>query len=90
MDRISALRNIEESLARYEEGELSLPELERDVRGTVRTYATSFEDARAYRARGDAVADGMVVVAESRTAARKRVEELLSDPAAFEIEPVEE
>jgi hypothetical protein len=90
MDRISALRNIEESLARYEEGELSLPELERDVRGTVRTYATSFEDARAYRARGDAVADGMVVVAESRTAARERVEELLSDPAAFEIEPVEE
>ena len=90
MDRISTLRNIEESLARYEEGELSLPELEREVRGTVRTYATSFEDAQAYRARGDAVADGLVVVAESPTEAREQIEELLSEPAAFDVEPVEE
>jgi hypothetical protein len=90
MDRISTLRNIEESLARYEEGDLSLPELERDVRGAVRTYATSFEDARAYRARGDAAAEGLVVVAESPTEAREQIENLLSQPATFDVERVEE
>ena len=89
MDRISALRNVEEALARYEGGELSLPELEREVRGTLRTYATDFEDGGLYRARGDPVADGLVVVADSRRAARERVTELLSEPAEFELERVE-
>jgi hypothetical protein len=90
MDRISTLRNIEEALTRYEEGELSLPELEREVRGVLRTYATEFEDATAYRARGDPGADGLVVVATSPTAARERVDELLSEPASFEIERLDD
>jgi len=89
MDRISALRNVEDALARYEDGELALPELEREVRGVLRTYATAFEEATAYRARGEAPADGLVVVAQSPTAARERVEEL-AGPAEFEVERVEE
>ena len=89
MDRISALRNVEEALARYEGGELSLPELEREVRGTLRTYATDFEDGGLYRARGDTAADGLVVVADSRTEARKRVTDLLSEPASFDLELLE-
>jgi hypothetical protein len=88
MDRISTLRNIEDALARYEDGELQLPELEREVRGVLRTYATAFEDATAYRARGDPSADGLVVVADSPTEARERVEHLVDD-ASFEVEPVE-
>lgn len=91
MDRISALRNVEDALTRYEEGELSLPELERAVRGTLRTYATELGDGRLYRARGDeeGVADGLVVVADSRTEARERVTELLTEPERFDIEAIE-
>ena len=37
MDRISALRNVEEALAAFEDGECSLAELEADVRGVLRT-----------------------------------------------------
>jgi hypothetical protein len=88
MDRISTLRNIEDALARYEDGELQLPELEREVRGVLRTYATDFEDATAYRARGNPSADGLVVVADSRASAREQIEGLV-DAAAFEVEPVE-
>lgn len=90
MDRISTLRNIEDALGRYEAGELSLPELEREVRGTLRTYATGFDDGRLYRARGDPAADGIVVVARSQTEARERITELLSGSPSFEVEPVEE
>jgi len=89
MDRISALRNVEEALARYEAGELSLPDLEREVRGTLRTYATDFENGRLYRARGDPAANGLVVVAGSRADARKQLTSLLSEPAEFDIERVE-
>jgi len=89
MDRISALRNIEESLAAFEEDEQTLPELEREVRGILRTYATSFEDRRAYRASGGGRVDGLVVVASSRQAARERIRKLVSDPPAFDIEPVD-
>ena len=90
MDRISALRNVEDALARYEEGELSLPELERAVRGTLRTYATEFEDGRLYRARGNGVADGVVVVADSRVEARERVTDLLTESETFDIEAIEQ
>lgn len=90
MDRISALRNVEDALARYEAGELALPELEREVRATLRTYATAFDEASLYRARGDQPADGLVVVADSRTNARERVETLLSEPATFDLERVSE
>jgi hypothetical protein len=92
MDRISALRNVEDALSAYENGELRLPELEREVRGVLRTYATEFdEETTAYRARGEPPADGVVVVARSPTEARERVEEFLADPATtnFEVERVE-
>jgi hypothetical protein len=90
MDRIAALRRIEESLGEYEDGELLLPELEREVQGILRTYATEFdEETTAYRARGDQPADGLVVVATSRTQACERIEDLLSESVSFEVERIE-
>lgn len=90
MDRISALRNIEESLASYEDGDLTLPELERQIRGTVRTYATAFEDASAYRASGDPSVEGLVVVAASPTGAREQIVDLVDSAGTFEVERLEE
>jgi hypothetical protein len=92
MDRIAALRTIEDALTAYEQDELALPELERKVQGTLRTYATEFDtQTTAYRASGDPSADGLVVVAASRTAAREQIEELLTEPATtdFEVERIE-
>lgn len=90
MDRISTLRNIEDALTRYEEDDLALPELEREVRGILRTYATEFQpESRAYRARGDSSVDGLVVVATSRPEARENVESLVSEAGEFEVEPLE-
>ncbi|MDQ2073893.1 hypothetical protein ACODNH_10615 [Haloarcula sp. NS06] len=90
MDRISALRNIEEALAEFEAGSTSLSDLERDVRGTLRTYATEFEgDLQAYRARGGATVDGLVVLAPSEPAARERVQDLVADAGEFTIIAVE-
>ncbi|MFB6206164.1 MAG: hypothetical protein ABEJ05_06535 [Haloglomus sp.] len=76
MDRISALRNVEEALRDYENGECDLSTLERRVRGTVRTYATAFEtDARApYRVTGDT--ETVVVVASDPADARERAARL--------------
>ncbi len=92
MDRISALRNIEDALTAYENDEILLPELEGEIRGILRTYASEFdEETTAYRARGDPEADGLVVVAASPTEAREQIESFLSDPAAtrFDIERLE-
>ena len=90
MDRISALRNVEDALAAFEDGELSLSELEQDVRGVLRTYATDFEgDLEAFRARGDRRVEGMVVLATGPQQARERVRSLLeTDPPvdAFDVE----
>jgi hypothetical protein len=89
MDRISALRNIEEALADFEDGETDLATLEREVRGVLRTYATEFEGAlSAYRAAGGD-ADGLVVLASSSDEARGRVRELVDEPGRFEVAPVE-
>ncbi|WP_276273456.1 hypothetical protein [Haloarcula litorea] len=91
MDRISALRNIEDVLAAFEEGERSLSELEREVRGILRTYAADFEgDLRAYRASGDGAADGLVVLAASEPDARGRVRDLVDDPGQFSVAPADE
>lgn len=90
MDRISALRRIEESLTDYEEGEIPLPDLEREVRGVLRTYATSFEEeSAAYRASGPDRVQGLVVVAPSPGAAREQVRELVDEPVTFDVEPLE-
>ena len=88
MDRISALRNVEDALAGFEAGELTLPELEREVRGTLRTYATEFAEGHLYRARGDPAVDGVVVVAASQADARERIETVLSKQVAFDVEKV--
>lgn len=90
MDRISALRNVEEALARFENGECSLSELEADVRGVLRTYAADFEgELSAYRASGSDAVDGLVVLAASEPEARERVRELVDGAGAVDVTRVE-
>ena len=90
MDRISALRNIEDALATYERGETDLASLEREVQGVLRTFATEFEeDLAAYRASGSDRVDGLVVVAGSRREARERVRELVDRDADPTVERVD-
>ncbi|GGO03163.1 hypothetical protein [Haloarcula pellucida] len=90
MDRISALRNVEEALAAFEAGECSLSDLESDVRGVLRTYAADFEgDLQAYRASGDGPADGLVVLAASEPEARERVAELVAGSVTFSVSAVD-
>ena len=76
MDRISALRNVEDALADFEDGEASLGDVEDRVLGVLRTYATEFEDEAglsAYRATGDPAVEGVVVVAPDDETARERI-----------------
>lgn len=78
MDRISAIRNIEDAIRSFEDGERDLSETERQVASVLRTYATEFEgEGDVFRAVGDSPADGTVVVASSEPAARERVRERL-------------
>ncbi|AUV83368.1 hypothetical protein C2R22_18380 [Salinigranum rubrum] len=80
MDRISALRNIEDALRTFERGEVDLATTERQVVNVLRTYATDFEgedELAAYRADGDERAEGLVVVATSPEEAEARVRDLL-------------
>jgi hypothetical protein len=95
MDRISALRNVEEAIREFERGEADLAATERRVATVLRTYATEFDEEReelaAFRARGDDPADGVVVVAASPPDARERVCDLLGvdpggDAPAFDVE----
>lgn len=92
MDRISAIRNVEEALRDFESGEADLAATEQRVVTVLRTYATEFEDADrpdldAYRAGGGGVADGIVVVAGSPEEARDRIGRLIEDPEAeFDVE----
>jgi hypothetical protein len=83
MDRISALRNIEEALSDFESGESDLAATEKRVVTVLRTYATDFEGEeglRAYRAIGEGRAHGLVVVAENEREARERIADLLGEP----------
>jgi len=89
MDRIATLRSIEEALTAFESGDITLPELEGEVRGTLRTYATEFADQAAYRARGEPPVEGLVVVASSRADARTKLRELVDDPGSFDVERVD-
>ncbi|MFB6235465.1 MAG: hypothetical protein ABEH81_10930 [Halopenitus sp.] len=76
MDRISAIRNIEDAIHEFEDGEADLAETERKVATVLRTYATEFDGEDAvFRAVGDEPFDGTVVVAPSEPAARERVVE---------------
>ena len=77
MDRIAALRQIEDALT-------DLEACERRVRATVRTFATEFDgELAAYRAD-----DGTVVLAASEGQARRRVREL-TGAAAPTVEQIE-
>lgn len=90
MDRISALRNVEDALSEFEAGECDLATMERRVRGVLRTYATEFADQDAYRAGGDEAAEGVVVLAPSPSEARERVADLVGvDRARVTVERVE-
>ena len=89
MDRISALRNVEEALRAFEAGEADLEATQRRVRSVLGSYATEFEDEQrhAYRAHGDSSADGVVVVASDSETAKERVQELHgADTSLFEVE----
>lgn len=84
MDRIAALRRIEQSLADLEAGEADLDTCEREIRATVRTFATEFDgDLSAYRADS-----GLVVVAASEREARERVK-TLTDIDAPTVQSIE-
>ena len=86
MDRISAIRNVEDALREFEEGEADLAATERRVGTVLRTFATEFEtdDRRAYRAVG---ADDTVVVASSPADARERIA-ALSGSEPDDVEPL--
>lgn len=91
MDRISALRNVEEALREFETGERSLEDAQREVRSVLQTYATEFEtdERRPFRARGDDAVDGVVVVATDPAAAAERIRTLTgSTDAAFDVDPL--
>jgi hypothetical protein len=76
MDRIAALRNVEDALRSFEEGEADLAETEAEVATILRTFATEFEadDRQAYRVRlpggagdgGDVSSDRDAVTPDSR------------------------
>lgn len=78
MDRISALRNVEEAIRDFESGDADLAATEQRVRTILRTYATEFEDERraVYATDED---DPTVVVAASAAAARERVADLTGE-----------
>ncbi|MFB6133242.1 MAG: hypothetical protein ABEJ44_07570 [Halanaeroarchaeum sp.] len=90
VDRIAALRNVEDALAAFEQGEIDLATMEDRVQGVLRTFATDYpdDDRRAYRASGDPRADGLVVLASGREEARERIEALLDSDLEFVVEEV--
>ncbi|SFR33779.1 DUF7854 family protein [Halogeometricum limi] len=82
MDRISALRNVEDALRDFESGESDLAATEQRVVTVLRTYATDFEGADGlapYQATGEGRAHGLVVVAANETDARQKVHDLLEE-----------
>ena len=90
MDRIAAMRNVDDALAAFERGEIDLATMEERVTGVLRTYATDYpgDDVRAYRASGDPRADGLIVLASDREEAVERVRELLDRTVEFDVSPV--
>jgi len=94
MDRISALRNVEDAIRAFEDGEADLADTERRVATVLRTYATEFEveNRRAYRA-VDGPGGGRVVVAGDPAEARERIASLAAvdnetDPDDVSVEPL--
>jgi F0F1-type ATP synthase membrane subunit b/b' len=92
MDRISAIRNVEEALRAFETGEADLAATEERVLATLRTYATEFEDETgrsAYVGRGADAAEGVVVIASSRAEARDRIRERAPEAGSVDVERLE-
>lgn len=90
MDRISALRNVEDALSEFEDGEIDLGTMEVRVRSILRTYATEFEQRDAYKAIGPPPVDGLIVVADSPSDAREQIHELADITVdRFDIETVD-
>ncbi|WP_396610936.1 hypothetical protein ACH9L7_12005 [Haloferax sp. S1W] len=87
MDRISALRNIEDAIRDFESGESDLASTERRVVTVLRTFATEFETDTgdntldAWKAVGDERAEGIVVLAATESEAATRVRDLLAEAA---------
>lgn len=91
VDHISALRNIEQALGAFEDGEADLATTQRRVQSVLQSYATEFEaeERRPYRAHGEEPADGVVVVAPDPETAESRVRELTdAETATFDVEPL--
>ncbi|WP_435360168.1 hypothetical protein [Haloarchaeobius sp. DFWS5] len=84
MDRISAIRNVEEVLGAFERGEVGLASMEQQVQAIIRTYVSEFDvaDLAVYRV-SDSLeeedARSVVVVAAGPTEARERARELWTD-----------
>lgn len=90
MDRISALRNVEDALSEFEDGEIDLGTMEIRVRSILRTYATNFEERDTYKASGPPPVDGLIVVADSPSDARERIHSLVDDSIdRFDVETVD-
>jgi hypothetical protein len=92
MDRISALRNVEDALTDFEDGDATLEDVEHRVLGVLRTYATEFEDddVAAFRATGASSVEGVVVVAPDAETARARVtEQIPGSVPEFDVERVD-
>lgn len=103
MDRISALRNVEDALASFEDGDCDLATLERQVQAVLRTYVSEFdvgESLAVYRvAPAGGAADGneeggdstgdLVLVAAGPNEAREQARELADDlPTSLTVERV--
>lgn len=87
MDRISALRNIEDALSDLEAGDADLASVEARIQGVVRTFATNYDgDLAAYRATGDGPEDGLIVVAASPQDAETRIRDLVDDSGHVDVE----
>jgi hypothetical protein len=100
MDRISALRNVEDALAAFEDGDCDLADLERRVQTILRTYVSEFdvgESLAVYRVApaddgGETPADGtggLVLVAAGPNEARAQARELADGlPESLSVERV--
>jgi len=90
MDRISAIRNVEDALRAFENGDADLADTEQRVAAVLRTYATEFDgDDDVFRAVGEEPVDGTIVVAPSAPAARERVIELSAPDSLEDVTHIE-
>ncbi|MCL9812165.1 hypothetical protein [Natranaeroarchaeum aerophilus] len=86
MDRISAIRNVEDALAAFEDGEVDLETTEERVLATVRTYATDYEGeiTAVYRVQPISRREPIIVVAASPDDAVERATSILEENVVAE------